>query len=85
MAGISDEEEKKLEEGYDAGMEKEWKMKTLENDLTPIVKKIIVKNYPDTFKPDSNEYEALDNIVWKHIDKLVRDVDKIANSMAAEK
>jgi hypothetical protein len=79
MADIADEEKEKLDEGYDAGMEKEWQMKTLENDLTPIVKRIIVKNYPETFKLDSKEYEDLDSVVWKHIDKLVRDVNKIAN------
>jgi hypothetical protein len=81
MADKSEEEERELEKAYDAAMEEEWKMKTLENDLTPIVKKIIIKNYPETFKPDSKEYGALDDVVWKHIDKLVRDVKKIANTV----
>jgi len=84
MAGTPEEEQKEIDRAYEAALEEEWKMKTLENDLTPVVKKIIAKNYPETFQMDSKEYETLDKIVWKNIDRLVRDVNNIANMMKAE-
>lgn len=84
MTGISDEDQRELDEAYEAAMEEEWKMKTLENDLIPIVKKIIVKNYPETFNLESAGYKALDNVIWKHIDRLVRDVNSIANTIAPD-
>jgi hypothetical protein len=84
MAEISDEEQRDLDEAYEAAMEEEWKMKTLENDLIPIVKKIIVKNYPETFNLESEGYKALDNVIWKHIDRLVRDVNNFANTIEAD-
>ncbi len=85
MTEVSDEEQREFDEAYEAALDEEWKMKTLENDLTPVVKRIILKNYPETFQLESKEYEALDGIVWKHIDRLVREVNNIANTMAAEK
>lgn len=84
MAGNSDDDQRELDKAWNAAMEEEWKMKTLENELTPIVKKIIVKNYPETFHLESEQHTTLDNIIWKHIDKLVRDVNNIANTMAKE-
>ncbi len=85
MADISDEEQKEIDKSYDAAMEEEWKMKTLENDLTPIVKRIIAKNYPEAFRLDSEGYKSLDSLVWKHIDRLVREVNELASKMTAEK
>jgi len=82
---MSDEEQREVDKAYEAAMEEEWKMKTLENDLTPIVKRFIIKNYPAAFRLESEGYKALDSLVWKHVDKLVRDVNDVANTMAAEK
>jgi len=85
MAQMSDEEQRELDNAYEAAMEEEWKMKTLENELTPIVKRIIMKDYPEAFRSESEGYKALDSIVWRHVDRLVRDVNNAANSMAAER
>jgi hypothetical protein len=85
MAGVSDEEQREMDKAYDAAMEEEWKMKTLENDLTPIVKRIIAKNYPEAFGMDSEGCKSLDDLVWKHINALVRDVNNFANNMTAGK
>jgi hypothetical protein len=85
MAGISDEELRELDEAYEAMMEEQRKMKALEDDLTPFVKKIIVKNYPETFHLESEGYKALDDAIWRNIDKLVTDVNQIANTMGEEK
>lgn len=85
MANSPDEEQKELDKAWDAGTEEEWKMKTLENDLNPIVKRIIVKNYPEAFDLNSEGYKSLDSLVWKHIDKLVRDVNGFASKMREEK
>ena len=60
-------------------------MKALEDDLTLVVKKLIVKNYAETFRLESEGYKALDDVIWRSIDRLVRDVNHIANTMTAEK
>ncbi len=85
MAGESEHEQEEVDRAYEAALEEEWKMKTMENDLTPIVKRIIVKNYPEAFKPDSEGHQALDSLVWKYVDRLVREVNSLANNAAERK
>jgi len=84
MAGISEEDLRELEESYQAALEEQRKMKALEDDLTPIVKKLIVQNYPEIFHLEARGYKALDNAIWTHIDRLVRDVNNITCAMIAE-
>jgi len=82
MKHLSREDQTENDEAFDAAMEKEWKMKTLENELTQIAKKIITRIYPEVFSPDSKEYEALDSVVWSYMNKLVREVNKVADKTA---
>ncbi len=84
MGEISDEEFRKLDESYKAAMEEQRKTKSLEDDLTPVVKELILKNYPEIFHLESKGYKALDDVIWKSIDRLVRDVNKITFTMGEE-
>ncbi len=80
MTDISDEEQDEIDKAWDAALEVEWRMKSLENELTPAVRKAILKNYANIFLPDFNAYNALESMIWKHVDRLVRDVNHLANS-----
>lgn len=84
MAKMFENDLRELDEAYEAMMEEQRKMKALEDDLTPFVKNFIVKNYPETFRLESKGYKALDNAIWRNIDRLVRDVNEIANMMVEE-
>ena len=81
MASAPDKNQEEIDRAYEAALEEEWRMKTLENDLTPIVKRIIAKNYPEAFHMDSEGYKSLDDLVWKHLNKLVRDVNEFASKV----
>ncbi|HUI29334.1 MAG TPA: hypothetical protein VLX91_03880 [Candidatus Acidoferrales bacterium] len=80
VENITEEGQKELDKAWDEAMEEEWKMKTLENDLTPIVKRIIAKSYPEAFNLQPEGYKAFDTMVCGHIDKLVRAVNDFASN-----
>lgn len=85
MAGIPDDESRELDELYEASLREQERMRALESDLTADVKKLIVKHYPETFHLESDGYKALDDAIWRSVDRLVRDVNHITYTMTAEK
>ncbi len=85
MSGLSEEDMREYEKLHDAVIEDEKRMKELEADITAAVKKLIVEHYQETFHLESDGYKALDNAIWKHVDRLVRDVNRIASTMLANK
>lgn len=84
MGEIPDEEFREMKEAYEAMMEEQRKMKSLEDDLTPVVKELILKNYPEFFHLESNGYKAFDRVIRRSIDGLIRDVNDITCTMGEE-
>ncbi len=85
MAGISEDDLRELDEAYEAAMDEQRKINAFEDELTPFVKKLIVKIYPETFHLESEGYKALDSAIWRNIDRLITDVNHIANTLVEEK
>ncbi len=46
ITDISDEEQEEIDKAWEAALEEEWRMKSLENDLTPIVKNVVARSTP---------------------------------------
>jgi len=82
MANTPGEILDQLDPLYEAMMEEQRKMKALEDDLIPIVKKLVVINYPEVFHLESKGYKSLDDTIWIHVDRLVRDVNEITCRLA---